>query len=129
MTNIQDRLIPVHLDDELKKHLFLVPNLIYEIEGLKSHERDVYCFLTRVGNQGARCWMSYKTMASKLGMSKRKLDSVKKILSSPFPELDNQPLIFITSRLKPGTNEHDTDSIQINEYIWSVSFKKSLELP
>jgi DNA-binding Lrp family transcriptional regulator len=58
---------------------FQVPNDIFEI-GLNKFEMIVYMYLARTGNNGAKSFPSYATIATKCDISKRKaIESVKSL--------------------------------------------------
>lgn len=125
-TIISEDKIPVYLEDQLKKYFSQVPNLLYEIQGLKSSHRDVYCFLTRIANRNSDSWMSHEKMASMLNMSARTLHKIKKDLCKPRPELNNEPLISITYRKKENSKQNLPSIIHINPTIWEMNFKTYL---
>ncbi len=56
---------------EMKVPYFQVSNNIFEI-GLEKHELLVYFYLARCGNNGAKAFPSYQTIADKCGMSRSK---------------------------------------------------------
>lgn len=58
---------------------FQVPNSIFDV-GLNNYQLVVYMYLCRCGNHGGTAFPSYKTIAEKCGISKRKaIDTVKEL--------------------------------------------------
>ena len=64
----------------MKVPYFQVPNKIFDVEEIGKCEKLVYMYLARCSNQGSKAFPSYKTIAEKCSMSRRKaIDSVKKL--------------------------------------------------
>ena len=78
---------------------FQVPNKIFEVEDISIYAKMTYMYLARCGNQGKQAFPSYKTIADKCGMSRRKaIDSVKELI-------ENKLLRKTERKIKPDMNK------------------------
>lgn len=109
----------VREEGSLHKYRTEIPNIIYEL-GLSVYDRDLYCYLKRVAGDKGSCWQSKATIAAKLKMSPRKLQSCKKNLSIKRKELGGLSLISCHPR-RDKHGSQDTDYIVVKD-IWPVNF-------
>ena len=83
----------------MKVPYFQVPNKIFDVEELGKCEKLVYMYLARCGNQGSKAFPSYKTIADKCSMSRRKaIDAVKELKELGLVEKQER-------KYKPDTNK------------------------
>lgn len=61
---------------------YQTPNKIWDInEGLTIYHKGVYCYLSRCGNQGAKAFPSYNTIAKKCGIGRTKaIDTINELI-------------------------------------------------
>jgi len=71
----------VSMAKSLTVPFFKVPNSVFDMD-LDLYQRAVLFYLCRCGNQGAKAWPSYETLASKTGMSRRRaVDAIGQLVT------------------------------------------------
>jgi hypothetical protein len=103
-----------HVTDEgdSRKYFTQIPNILFGL-GLSPYALTLYVYFKKVAGEGGACWQKTSTIAKATGMSDGMVSKAKSELSTPRPELKDdpqgkaKPLIVITKRLnkhggKPG---------------------------
>jgi DNA-binding Lrp family transcriptional regulator len=87
---------------------FQVPNAVFDA-GLDKHELLVYFYLARCGNQGARAFPSYNTIAKKCGISRS--TTIKTVKSLEQKQIVRKEIRYCIERSQNYSNvyivEHD----------------------
>jgi hypothetical protein len=106
-----------------------IPNIIDELLDLDPYEYRLYAKYKQIAGDSGECFRSNARLAKECKMGITKLKDAKKKLSSPFPKINNKPLIHTTPRISES-GDPDTDLIVIidiwpeNMYYLSKKFNK-----
>jgi hypothetical protein len=97
-------------DGDPRKYYAAIPNIVLRI-GLSPYELSLYVYLKQVAGEGGVCWKSTATIAKDLHIGAGTISRTKIALAQPRAELNNKPLIVITTEMQNGGNPNHAITI------------------